>query len=216
MANEAKFWILANTAAKELGWFAETVFSQWEWETGHFTSTNLLQDNNIAGQTWTSGCGFSQGLARPASEGGHYIKYPDVVTGYVSFVKNNIGRYGNVAKQKTVEGQLKQIAADHWAADPQYANHLLEMNQYNVQRGYYKLPRTAPAPKLPQKPAPKQEQKTAPVKAAAPLPVYHVVTRGETLSGIAATYKTTVANLVKLNGIKEPNVIHIGQRLRVK
>ncbi|QBO35708.1 LysM peptidoglycan-binding domain-containing protein [Periweissella cryptocerci] len=42
------------------------------------------------------------------------------------------------------------------------------------------------------------------------------VKRGDTLSAIAAKYKTSVANLVKLNGIKNPNAIQVGQLLRLE
>lgn len=47
-------------------------------------------------------------------------------------------------------------------------------------------------------------------------PEYHKVKINETLSKIAAEHNTTVANLVKLNGIKNPNLIYAGQKLRVK
>ena len=45
---------------------------------------------------------------------------------------------------------------------------------------------------------------------------YHVVKSGETLSGIAAQYKTTVAALQKLNGIKNVNLIYTGQKIKIK
>ena len=41
----------------------------------------------------------------------------------------------------------------------------------------------------------------------------HIVKSGETLSGIAKKYNTTVDNLVKLNNIKDPNYIITGQKL---
>lgn len=44
----------------------------------------------------------------------------------------------------------------------------------------------------------------------------HTVNRGETLSGIAKKYGTTVAKIVALNNIKNPNVIYAGQKLRIK
>lgn len=44
----------------------------------------------------------------------------------------------------------------------------------------------------------------------------HVVRRGETLSSIAARYRTTVAAIVKANGIADANFIVAGQRLRVR
>ncbi len=43
----------------------------------------------------------------------------------------------------------------------------------------------------------------------------HVVKRGEYLKLIAARYGTTVSVLVKLNGIRNPNLIYPGQRLKV-
>lgn len=46
--------------------------------------------------------------------------------------------------------------------------------------------------------------------------IYYIVKSGDTLSGIATKYKTTVSNLVKLNGIKNPNLIYVNQKLRIK
>ncbi len=46
--------------------------------------------------------------------------------------------------------------------------------------------------------------------------IYYTVKAGDNLTKIAKVYKTTVANLVKLNGLKNPNLISVGQKLRVK
>lgn len=46
--------------------------------------------------------------------------------------------------------------------------------------------------------------------------VYYVVKRGDTLSGIASKYGTTWQKLQAMNGIRNPNKIYPGQRLRVK
>jgi LysM repeat protein len=43
----------------------------------------------------------------------------------------------------------------------------------------------------------------------------HTVKRGETLSGIAARYRTTVAALASLNGINNPSMIRVGQVLKL-
>lgn len=45
---------------------------------------------------------------------------------------------------------------------------------------------------------------------------YHIVRINETLSKIAAEHKTTVAKLVELNDIKNPNLIYVNQKIRVK
>lgn len=46
--------------------------------------------------------------------------------------------------------------------------------------------------------------------------VTYTVKSGDNLSKIAARYGTSVGNIVKLNGIKNPNLIYPGQKLRVK
>lgn len=43
----------------------------------------------------------------------------------------------------------------------------------------------------------------------------HVVRRGETLSTIAAKYGTTVDAIARANGITNPNLIYVGQKLRI-
>lgn len=53
-------------------------------------------------------------------------------------------------------------------------------------------------------------------KPAEPTKEYYTVVKGDNLTKIAKKYKTTVAQLVKLNSIKNPNLIYAGQKLRVK
>ena len=45
---------------------------------------------------------------------------------------------------------------------------------------------------------------------------YHRVRQGDTLSGIAKRYRTSVKNLCRLNKIKESSVLRIGQKIRVR
>lgn len=47
-------------------------------------------------------------------------------------------------------------------------------------------------------------------------PLYYRVRPGDTLSKIAGKYKTTWQRLAKLNKLKNPNFLRIGQRLRIK
>jgi LysM repeat protein len=44
---------------------------------------------------------------------------------------------------------------------------------------------------------------------------YHIVRRGETLSSIASRYGVTVSALMAANGLRSPNFIWVGQRLRI-
>ncbi len=45
--------------------------------------------------------------------------------------------------------------------------------------------------------------------------VIHIVRRGENLTRIAARYGTTVRAIVRANGLRNPNLIYVGQRLRI-
>jgi len=47
-------------------------------------------------------------------------------------------------------------------------------------------------------------------------PKYYTVQRGDTLAYIASKFGTTYMTLANLNGIKDPNMIYAGQRIRVK
>lgn len=46
--------------------------------------------------------------------------------------------------------------------------------------------------------------------------VWHIIQKYETLSEIAERYGATVSELVKLNGIKNPNLIYAGHKIRIK
>ena len=45
---------------------------------------------------------------------------------------------------------------------------------------------------------------------------YHRVKQGDTLSGIAKRYRTSVSALCRLNRIKETSLLQIGQKIRVR
>ncbi|XKJ63375.1 peptidoglycan-binding protein (plasmid) [[Kitasatospora] papulosa] len=51
--------------------------------------------------------------------------------------------------------------------------------------------------------------------ATTPSSSTYTVKQGDTLTSIAATHKTTPDALVKLNGLKDPNKLAIGQKLKV-
>ncbi|WJQ02854.1 phage tail family protein [Geobacillus stearothermophilus] len=63
---------------------------------------------------------------------------------------------------------------------------------------------------LTKEPAPPKPQKVSQTTYTT-----YVVKSGDTLSGIAAKFKTTVKTLQQLNGIKDPNRIYVGQKLKV-
>ena len=71
--------------------------------------------------------------------------------------------------------------------------------------GFKKQTATTTTSKIENKPAPKDKKKE----------VIYTVKTGDTLSGIAARYKTTVAKLVKANSIKNPDLIYAGQKIKI-
>lgn len=70
------------------------------------------------------------------------------------------------------------------------------------------------APSQPKPATPKASKPKTEPKPKAQGETYKVVS-GDTLTKIAKAYGTTVAALVKLNGIKNKNLINVGQILKV-
>lgn len=64
--------------------------------------------------------------------------------------------------------------------------------------------------------APKAAAKSTSKPVDAPNATYHTIMRGDTLSGIAAKYSTTVAALCELNSITKNTVIKADKKIRVK
>lgn len=53
-------------------------------------------------------------------------------------------------------------------------------------------------------------------KVVKPTTTWYTVKKGDNLSLIAKKYRTSVNAIVSLNGLKNPNIIYVGQKLRVK
>jgi murein DD-endopeptidase MepM/ murein hydrolase activator NlpD len=70
----------------------------------------------------------------------------------------------------------------------------------------------APAPVHGSAPAPK----SAPVSPTPPSAETYTVVKGDNLTRIAARYGTSVAELVRINAIKNANLINVGQVLKLK
>jgi murein DD-endopeptidase MepM/ murein hydrolase activator NlpD len=92
--------------------------------------------------------------------------------------------------------------------------------KYEAINGTAKTETPVDAPAAPAPVHGKTKQKiVAPVKPsvapAAPVAGTYTVVRGDTLTRIAAQYKTTVAKLVEINGIKNANLINVGQVLKI-
>jgi LysM repeat protein len=67
----------------------------------------------------------------------------------------------------------------------------------------------APAPKATPAPAKPVTEPATPATGT------YTVVKGDNLTKIAARHKTTVAKLVEINGIKNANLINVGQVLKI-
>lgn len=125
----------------------------------------------------------------------------------------------------------RKIASYGAATDSAHRDHIhLAMSAAQVQQALARLGKkygTAAAPAA-KTVAVGAKKSTVPAKATAakkavapkkstPAAAYHTVKSGDTLTGIAGRYKTTVPALVKLNpALTEPDRIQVDQRLRVR
>ena len=62
----------------------------------------------------------------------------------------------------------------------------------------------------------KSEEEDKKIAAQAAAVKYHIVKKGDTMGRIAINYHTTVTKLCQLNGLKNPDRLSIGQRIRVR
>jgi LysM repeat protein len=106
-----------------------------------------------------------------------------------------------------VERQSMQI--DALSEQVKRLTHLVEASQ------------TGSSTQATQQPSPAAPQEAVPVPVAVAVatpgdtPPTHLVTKGETLTSIAKHYKTSVADLLKLNKIENDRKLQIGQTLLI-
>lgn len=94
---------------------------------------------------------------------------------------------------KTVEEVAQEVLDGLWGNDP-------ERKQRLIDAGYDRDAVQAKVNEIYQRPA----------------RITYTVVKGNTLSGIAKKYCTSVSALVQLNNIADPNRIYVGQKIRVK
>lgn len=136
-----------------------------------------------------------------------YDTFEAGVKGYFEFISTN--RYANLKNADSAETYLATIKADGYATSNSYvANNMAIVLKYNLTK-YDNLEEAtpAPAPKVLHVDLAQEEEHTAETT--------YIVVKGDTLSGIAKKFITSVNDLVSLNGIADPNKIRAGQVLRV-
>lgn len=124
-----------------------------------------------------------------------------------NFLYSN-SRYRNLLGDRDYASVARKLRADGYATDPNYANAIINMVQtYGLNR-LDTIAFSGAQPVITNKGNSGNNNSSA--------SGYYTVQSGDTLSGIANQFATTVQNIAQLNDIANPNRIYVGQRLLVK
>ena len=139
---------------------------------------------------------------------GEITKYPLWVAQYGVRVPENNGNWQTwVGWQYTDMGDVSGIS--NYVDRNQFTKGILLSNTSEIPKPTEPMPDDPDKPDEPDKPSnpdnPDIPQKTTTI----------TIKRGDTLSALAVKYNTTVAKLVELNNIKNPNLIYAGNKLIV-
>jgi flagellum-specific peptidoglycan hydrolase FlgJ len=138
-----------------------------------------------------------------------FRKYPswhesleDLARLYQNGVSWDKNKYRPIIGETNYIMACKKVQECGYCTDPNYAAKLINIiEKYNLTQ-YDKVGNKKP---VKVKAASKKEE-----------PQIYIVKKGDTLTAIAKRYNTTVQNLMKLNKIKNPDLILVGQKLKLK
>lgn len=162
---------------------------------------NYLQCSTIASYGYSIWCAkYSTNKPNISS---NYDIWQYSSTGHINGINGNVDMnymYNNIIGQtpkpvkKSVEEIAREVINGKWGNGADRKKRLTQAG-YNYQEIQNRVNQIlAPKPKI----------------------EYYIVKSGDNLSKIAKKYGTTVNQLVKWNNIKNPNLIYVGQKLRVK
>lgn len=185
--------------------YSKTIGGMWQFG----GETNFLRNNKINGQTVDQNYMFVDypTMIKNAGLNGFPKKTTTKTTTNTS--KTTTTKTTTPAKtttttaKKSVETLAKEVLAGKWGNGTDRKNRLTKAG-YNY---------TAVQNRVNQLVAAQNKAKAAATKTAA---TYYTIQSGDTLWGISQKYGTTVDNLVRLNNIKNPNLIYAGTKIRVK
>ncbi|WP_251545885.1 LysM peptidoglycan-binding domain-containing protein [Limosilactobacillus caecicola] len=137
-----------------------------------------------------------------------YANNSESVEDHGNFLYSN-SRYSNLLGDTNYASVARKLQADGYATDPSYASSLINLIQtYNLTQ-LDTIALSGAQPVITNK---GNNGNSSSVDNSG----YYTVQSGDTLSGIASEFATTVQTLAQLNDISNPNRIYVGQRLLVK
>lgn len=135
-----------------------------------------------------------------------YANNSESVEDHGNFLYSN-SRYSNLLGDKSYVSVANKLHQDGYATDPSYASSLINLVQtYNLTQ----LDNIAFSGKQPV-----INNKSNSGTSNASTDGYYTVQSGDTLSGIAVKFSTSSNQLVKWNNLSNPNLIYVGQQLKV-
>ncbi len=179
------------------------VFYDWEYSSMDYANSNgvypdrkLITDMTIAFMDRIKELGYSTG----------YYTNLDYITNrydysrlknydlWMAYYNDSKPDYDCIIQQYTASGKLDGF------------NGPLDLNRVHKDFGQAEKPKEEPKPK---------PEETKPAAPAKPKETVYTVKAGDTLSGIAAKYGTTYQKLAEYNNIKNPNLIYVGQKIKI-
>ena len=132
-----------------------------------------------------------------------YDSLADSVADYYDLICNN-KRYAGAVNNGNYVSAITAIKNGGYATDPNYVKNVCSIiKKYNLTK-YDNVSGKSTAASKP----------STTSKPSNKVTVYEVQ-KGDTLTAIAKKYKTTVKHLVEINNIKNPNLIYVGQKLKI-
>lgn len=203
---------------KEYGVLPSVTVAQAILESGWGSSTLSTQAHNLFGIKGSYHGQYVNMLTREVYNGqsvyinANFRKYDnnsESVEDHGNFLYVN-SRYRNLLGDRNYVSVANKLRQDGYATDPSYANLLIELVQeYNLTQ----LDTVAFSGQQVIINKNTDGNNDNPYNQGGSQ--YYTVQSGDTLSGIASSFNTTVSSLASLNGISNPNLIVVGQTLRV-
>jgi lysozyme len=185
-------WGQSTLASKYHNLFGIKADSSW---TGEYVTMSTTEESS-SGYYYTVNAKFRK-----------YDSYSDSIIDHDKFLIDN-SRYSNLIGQTNAKTVTSLISKDGYATDSSYSSKLMSIiNSYGL-TAWDQLAFEYSGVTVDNSSSSTSNSSSSGTR-------YYTVQSGDTLTGIATTYSTTVPNLVSWNGIVNKNVIYVGQKLIV-